>query len=83
MHKDDMEEKGLENTEVVHLVSHYKGKQRRVDNFKVVAYDIPKGCIATYFPETNALVPLTSRDPKVKIPASKFIEVEVLKASAQ
>jgi hypothetical protein len=35
--------------------------------------------VATYFPETNALVPLTSRDPNVKIPSSKFIEVEVIK----
>ncbi len=81
MHEEDMKAKGLKNTEVVHLISHYKGEQRRAENFKVVAYDITRGCIGTYFPETNALVPLTSRDPEVKIPSSKFIEVEVVKAS--
>lgn len=81
MHHEDMKKAGLQNKEVVHLISHYQGEQRRADNFKVISYDITPGCIGTYFPETNALVPLMSRDKDVKIPASKFVEVEVVKAS--
>lgn len=80
MHKEDMKEAGFENKEIVNLISHYKGEKRQADNFKIVEYDITKGCIGTYFPETNALVPLKSYDAKVKIPSSKFVEVEVVKA---
>ncbi|MGH1336637.1 MAG: FdhF/YdeP family oxidoreductase [Aureispira sp.] len=81
MRQEDMKKAGLKNKETVHLISHYQGKQRRADNFKVIPYDITPGCIGTYFPETNALVPLMSRDKDVKIPASKFVEVEIVKAS--
>ncbi|MFK7798891.1 MAG: FdhF/YdeP family oxidoreductase [Aureispira sp.] len=78
MNPQDMKHAGFKNKEVVHLISHYQGETRQVDNFKLVAYDITPGCIGTYFPETNALVPLASRDATVKIPSSKFVEVEVI-----
>ena len=44
--------------EVVDLDSHFQGEIRRARRFVVVAYAIPRGCAATYFPEANALVPL-------------------------
>jgi molybdopterin-dependent oxidoreductase alpha subunit len=81
MHPQDMKNAGFKNKEVVHLISHYQGETRQVDNFRLVAYDITPGCIGTYFPETNALVPLTSRDAAVKIPSSKFVEVEVIRTT--
>ena len=34
------------------------GVERRVDGLPVVAYDIPEGCIAGYYPECNPLIPL-------------------------
>jgi hypothetical protein len=33
-------------------------QQRRAERFLLVAYDIPRGCLASYYPETNPLVPL-------------------------
>ena len=36
------------------------GVERRADRFKLVAYDIPRGNLAAYYPETNPLVPLSS-----------------------
>ena len=39
----------------------------------VVAYDIPEGNIATYFPEANVLVPLKSTADKSNTPTSKWI----------
>ena len=31
-------------------------QQRRAGRFLLVEYDIPRGCVASYYPETNPLV---------------------------
>jgi len=36
-----------------------------------VAYSVPQGCAAAYFPEANVLVPVTSVAEKSNTPASK------------
>lgn len=47
--------------------------------FRVVPYDIPRGNCATYFPETNALVPLESIADESRTPTSKSVVVKVLR----
>jgi len=42
-----------------------------------VAYDIPEGCIAGYYPECNPLIPLWHHAEKAKVPAAKSIPVRV------
>lgn len=54
------------------------GKQREVQGFKLVPYDIPAGNIAAYYPETNPLVPLDSYGEQSRTPTSKSIAVEIL-----
>ncbi len=54
------------------------GVQRRVRRFLLVEYDIPRGCLAAYYPETNALVPLSSFADEARTPTSKSIPVIVL-----
>ena len=49
--------------------------ERRADGFMLVAYDIPRGCVAAYYPETNALVPLDSVADGAGTPTSKSIPV--------
>ena len=51
------------------------GVQRRVGGFMLVAYDIPRGCIGAYYPETNPLVPLASVADGAGTPTSKSIPV--------
>ena len=51
------------------------GQERRADKFKLVAYDIPRGNIAAYYPETNPLVPLTAVAIVAGTPTSKSIPV--------
>jgi len=80
MSDHDMKEKGLNNEDIVHLKSHFNGEERIANNFKVVRYNIAKGCIGTYFPETNVLVPIDNVAKRSNTPASKFIEVEIIKA---
>nr|WP_272210703.1 hypothetical protein [Marinicella sp. W31]MDC2876609.1 hypothetical protein [Marinicella sp. W31] len=36
------------------------GVSRVAQGFKIIPYDIPRGCVAGYFPELNVLVPLSS-----------------------
>jgi molybdopterin-dependent oxidoreductase alpha subunit len=51
------------------------GVERRADGFMLVAYDIPRGCLGAYYPETNALVPLASVADGAGTPTSKSIPV--------
>lgn len=51
------------------------GKLRQVQGFLLVEYDIPRGCLASYFPETNPLVPLHSYAEGARTPTSKAIPV--------
>lgn len=78
MNEEDMKKKGLKKGQVVHLTSQYKGKKRTANHFIVVPYDIPKQCIATYFPEANVLVPIDSFAKYSKTPASKSIIVKII-----
>jgi len=80
MNKEDIKAKGLSNLDVVNLKSLFNGEERIAHNFKVVAYNIAKGCVGTYFPETNVLVAIDNVAKRSNTPASKFIEVEVVKA---
>lgn len=51
------------------------GQQRRADKFRLVAYDIPRGTLAAYYPETNPLVPLSATAIVAGTPTSKSIPV--------
>ncbi|GAB3345658.1 FdhF/YdeP family oxidoreductase [Lysobacter tyrosinilyticus] len=57
--------------------------ERSVLGFRLVEYDIPAGCLAAYFPETNPLVPLASHAERARTPASKAIPVKLRRAAAQ
>lgn len=79
MNKNDMKAHNLKQLQIVDLKSVFNGEKRLAKKFKVVEYDIAPGCIASYFPETNVLVPINSVAKKSNTPVSKFIEVEIIK----
>lgn len=79
MNSEDIEKQELVPGDRIDLVSLFQGKERKVDNFLVVAYEIPRGCVATYFPETNPLVALDDHAEKSGTPASKSVIVRVEK----
>ena len=43
--------------------------------FRVVAYDLPRGALAAYYPETNPLVVLESFADESRTPTSKSVVV--------
>ena len=74
---DDMRSAGLSEGQTVDLFSHFAGEQRVARHFVVVPYSIPRRCAATYFPETNVLVPLGSVADKSNTPASKSVVISI------
>ncbi len=77
MNPEDLSEFGLRDGQVVDLKSHYDGVERMAPRFVVVAYSIPRRCVATYFPETNALIPVTEYADRSHTPISKSVIVTV------
>jgi anaerobic selenocysteine-containing dehydrogenase len=79
MNKDDMAARNIEPNAIVELESVTGGGdvRRRASGFKARPYDIPRGSIAAYYPETNSLLPLSYHDVKSKTPSAKSIPVIV------
>ena len=83
INKDDLALLGFKDGEHVNLVSVWDDDVvRRADDFLLVEYDIPRGCLGSYFPETNGLVPLHSTADGAGTPTSKSIPVLLERATA-
>jgi molybdopterin-dependent oxidoreductase alpha subunit len=73
---EDIAMLGFRDGDWVNLVSVWEdGIERRADRFRLVRYDIPRGCMAAYYPETNPLVPLSSFTDGAGTPTSKSIPI--------
>ncbi len=84
MHRNDIDRLGLaEGIAVTLSTAADDGVERKVGGLRVVAYDIPEGCIASYYPECNPLLPLWHHEEKSKCPAAKSIPVRVLADAPQ
>ena len=77
MNKSDMEENSWEEFDVVSITSKFDKKVVTSDRWRVVEYDIPRGTVATYFPEANVLIPLNSVADKSNTPTSKSVIVNI------
>ena len=73
MHEDDIQAAGLQQGQMVDLTNRFGGVERLAKHFMVAPYRIPRGCVATYFPEANVLVPVGSVAEKSHTPTSKFV----------
>ena len=82
LNAQDIEAHGLAAGQVVDLTSHFEGEQRTARRFIVVPYSIPRRCAATYFPETNVLVPIGSVADKSNTPASKSVVITIHPSAA-
>jgi anaerobic selenocysteine-containing dehydrogenase len=82
MNPADMERLGFREDDAVSLVTAiHREKERSVSGLRVVAYGIPEGCCAAYYPEANPLFPLDHHDPKAKTPGYKLLPVHVRRAA--
>ncbi len=81
LHPDDLARLGLADGCAVRLSSRLGDRVRTLEGFRAVAYDVPRGCAVTYFPEANPLVFAERRDPRSRTPAFKSIPVRIEPAS--
>jgi molybdopterin-dependent oxidoreductase alpha subunit len=78
MNKDDMADRRLQEGQEIDLLGAAGDNvQRIVRNLRIVAYDLPRGCCAGYYPECNPLLPLWHYAEGSKVPAAKSIPVRI------
>lgn len=83
MNPAEIKRRGLQEGDWVELSSVWLDDvERKVEDFKIVAYDIPPGNVAAYYPETNPLVPLHSVGDGSDTPTSKAIPILIRKQAA-
>ncbi|MFD2299627.1 FdhF/YdeP family oxidoreductase [Paracidovorax citrulli] len=83
IHPEDIRALGMKDGDWVDIQTVWSdGQERRADRFKLVGYDIPRGNLAAYYPETNPLVPLSSVALNAGTPTSKSIPVVLVPSAA-
>ncbi|RRW78965.1 CbbBc protein [Pantoea dispersa] len=83
IHPDDMVSLGFSEGQLVDIETLWNdGLTRRVSGFKLVPYNIPRGNLAAYYPETNPLVPLSSYGDGSGTPTSKSVPVKLALTAA-
>lgn len=79
MNEQDISRLGFKGGDVVDLYNYYGGVERVAHKFIIIPFSIPAGCTATYFPETNVLVPIDSTADKSNTPTSKYVVLKLKK----
>ncbi len=83
MNEADMKREALASGDLVDLYNYFEGVERVAKKFIVVPFNIPERCTATYFPETNVLVPINSTADKSNTPTSKMVILNIRRHPVQ
>jgi len=85
IHPEELKERGWNPGDRLDITSHFRvegvDELRTAYSFTAVSYDIPRGCLATYFPEANVLVPIHSVALRSNTPTSKAIVVSLARSA--
>ena len=81
MNRNDISKCNLSKGELVDLSSEMNSGTVLSPEWFVVPYDIPEGNVATYFPESNCLIPLDSVAERSNTPTSKSVPIGITKSS--
>jgi molybdopterin-dependent oxidoreductase alpha subunit len=79
---DDANKLNFKKLDKIDLLSNYNGIKRRAKNFLIIPYNIPRGNLAAYFPETNILIPHDEYADKSNTPISKSVKVTIESANS-
>ena len=77
MNRLDLEARGLADGDLIDIESISASNARTVSGFTAVAYDIPAGSVAGYYPEMNKVIALADYDRKSGTPAYKGVPVTI------
>ena len=81
MNEKDIKNAGFKGGDVIDLYNYHENIERIAHGFIIVPFDIPQKCTATYFPETNVLVPINSTAYKSNTPTSKMVIIKIKKVN--
>lgn len=79
MNEKDIARLGFKDGEVVDLYNNHGGVERIARKFIIIPFSIPEQCTATYFPETNVLVPIDTTADRSNTPMSKMVIIRLRK----
>jgi molybdopterin-dependent oxidoreductase alpha subunit len=84
MNSEDLAARGLAEGDRIDIQSLWTGdgRERAIRGYTVIAYDIPRGAIAGYYPEMNAVIALGDHDALSGTPAYKGVPVRVVGSAA-
>ena len=78
MNPENIARAGLASGQMVSLVSDADdGVHRQVGPLKITPFNLPDGCLGSYYPEMNPLIALSHHDEKSKTPANKSVPVRI------
>jgi molybdopterin-dependent oxidoreductase alpha subunit len=77
LNPEDLQVRGLQAGQMVDIISHFAGEERIARRFRIVPYNIPRQCAATYFPEANVLIPAGYFADKSLTPVSKSVVISL------
>jgi len=82
-HPDDIAARGLKAGDRIDLLAAFDpAGTRALRGFTLVEREIPRGCLAAYYPEANVLVALDDHDHRSGTPAYKSIPVRLAASAA-
>lgn len=82
IHPDDIARLGFREGDLVVAATVCDDAVREVRGLRLTPYDIPRGCVAGYYPECNPLIPLWHCAKESQVPASKSIPIRIRRAVA-
>jgi molybdopterin-dependent oxidoreductase alpha subunit len=77
MNPTDMAANEIEHGDVVDITSLLPGTTLRMNEITAIEYDIARGSVASYYPESNCLLPLAYHDAESGAPSYKSIPVKI------
>jgi molybdopterin-dependent oxidoreductase alpha subunit len=75
MNPSDISVHGFKAGQLLDITSHFQGEERSVKKFMIVSYEIPRRCVACYFPEANPLAQIKNISDGSRQPVFKSLVV--------
>jgi molybdopterin-dependent oxidoreductase alpha subunit len=77
LNTEDMTANSLAHGDLIDVMALDGGDTHVLRGFTAIAYDLPRGSVAAYYPEANVLVPLSRHDKHSGTPSYKAIPIRL------
>jgi molybdopterin-dependent oxidoreductase alpha subunit len=77
LNAEDLATNGLAHGDVIDVIAVHGNDTHVLRGYTAIAYDLPRGSAAAYYPEANVLVPLSRHDKDSGTPAYKAIPIRL------